>query len=65
MERIEEVLTSVTGLLQDIKNSDDTLTLGESHHLYSKIREAEGWLMSARNALEPNKPPMPKPLGLL
>lgn len=53
MERIEEILASVEDLLTEVKASDDTMTVAESHLLYSKIRETEGWLQGSREHLAP------------
>lgn len=53
LERIALILTEVEGLLEDVKSQVETITLAESHRLYSSIRETEGWLLSARTLLEP------------
>lgn len=53
LDRIAEICSSVAVLLQEIKDGGDSMTLVESHRLYSAIRETEGWLKSCRAALEP------------
>jgi hypothetical protein len=53
LERMGLVLTEAEALLEDIKTQVDTITVAEAREIYSSIREAEGWLLSARKLLEP------------
>ncbi len=49
----EEILVSSRALVDEMKASLDTLTVSQAMSVYSTIRQAEGWLESARRLLEP------------
>ena len=40
-------------LLDTVERHQDSIDLADAHEIYRIIRETEGWLVSARRALEP------------
>lgn len=53
LERVSAIKQEAESLLAEIKAGLDTITLNDAKQLHSSIREIEGWLLSARQLLEP------------
>jgi hypothetical protein len=53
LELADGIRSAAEALLAEIKAGTDVITVSEARTLYSRIREVEGWLHSARLLLEP------------
>lgn len=53
MEMSERALLAAKALVLAIKEDTDEITVDESRVMVHRIREAEGWLLSARKMLDP------------
>lgn len=53
-QRLTQMMITAEGLLEDVKESYDTISLAAAHIMVHQVREIEGWMLSMRLYLSGN-----------